>query len=258
MGYSLGAIETVFIAGAQKHRAPDALHFERFVAINPPVDLRYAARGFDSYFDAPLQWPEAERDQKVKELAMKAFLIVRHGPAEGKGLPIDRTESEFLIGLTGRTTILNTLAAIEAKGGKPLRIPPQDRDRRGPMLDLVNESSLSHYAEELIIPYYLDKRAHRIDRDQLAFEAGLRSQEETLRTNDKLRIFTNANDFILGAENLAWLREVAGDKLVVSPDGGHLGNMHLEPVQEIVFGMLGSAGGAELASENRLERRELQ
>jgi hypothetical protein len=126
------------------------------------------------------------------------------------------------------------------------------------MLDVVNQSSLQHYAEELIIPYYLKKRRYRVERDELAREAGLRSQEETLRTNDKLRIFTNANDFILGEENLAWLREVAGDKLVVSPDGGHLGNIHLEPVQEIVFGMLGSAGETHLASGTRLEGRELQ
>jgi hypothetical protein len=141
MGYSLGAIETIFIAGDQKHPPPDALHFDRFVAINPPVDLRYAARGFDGYFDAPLKWPEEERDQRVKELAMKAFLVVQQGLPDGKGLPLDRTESEFLIGLSGRTTIMNTLAAIEAKGGKPLRIEPEDGDRRGPMLDVVNESS---------------------------------------------------------------------------------------------------------------------
>ena len=258
MGYSLGAIETIFLAAAQKHRSPGALRFDRFVAINPPVDLRYAASGFDGYFDAPLRWPEEERDQKVKELAMKAFLVVRDGVPEGKGLPFDRIESEFLIGLTGRTTILNTVAAIEAKGGNPLRIESQDGDRRGPMLDIVNQSSLRHYADQLIIPYYLEKQGHRIDREQLAFEAGLRSQENTLRTNDKLRIFTNANDFILGEENLAWLREVAGDKLVVSPDGGHLGNIYLEPVQEIVFGMLGSAGEAQLAAEVRLGAPGLQ
>ena len=38
MGYSLGAIESLFLAATQDLRHADALRFERFVAINPPVD----------------------------------------------------------------------------------------------------------------------------------------------------------------------------------------------------------------------------
>ena len=50
MGYSLGAIETVFIAGAQKHRPPDALRFDRFVAINPPsLSSGRIGRGFPPF-----------------------------------------------------------------------------------------------------------------------------------------------------------------------------------------------------------------
>ncbi len=54
IGYSMGAIETLHIAVLDNGtRGP--LRFDRFVAINPPPDLPYAARSFDRYFDAPLQ-----------------------------------------------------------------------------------------------------------------------------------------------------------------------------------------------------------
>jgi ABC-type transporter lipoprotein component MlaA/pimeloyl-ACP methyl ester carboxylesterase len=241
IGYSLGAIEALHIAAAEDSRSPDALRFERYVAINPPVDLRYAARGFDGYFNSPLRWPEEERDERVKELAMKGFLVAQHGLPEGKPLPVNRIESEFLIGLAGRATIIGALAAIEKRIGHGLEIRREEIEGRGPLLDIVNQSSLDNYAAQLTTPYYLEKRRHRVDADELAFEAGLRSLEKALRTNEKIRIVTNANDFILGEENLAWLREVVGDRVTVFPDGGHLGNMHLPVVQKAVLAALGSA-----------------
>jgi len=240
MGSSLGAIQTLFIAAAQKNRPRDALRFDRFVAINPPVNMRYAASQFDGYFDAPLRWPEEERDQKVKELAMKAFLIVEEGLDEGKPLPFDRTESEFLVGLSGRTTMLETLAAIEMKGGGVLEM--REEPDRGPLLDQINQSSLRRYAEELIIPYYLSQPGQHLDPDGLAEAAGLHALERTLRRDERIHIVTNANDFLLGQEDLAWLRETVGERLIVFPDGGHLGNMHVAAVQEAVFAGLESTG----------------
>ena len=62
MGYSLGGIATLFVSQIErKASGPGALHFERVVAINPAVNLEYAAGLFDQYFDAPLAWPAAER-----------------------------------------------------------------------------------------------------------------------------------------------------------------------------------------------------
>ena len=238
MGYSLGGIETLFVAAAQKERAPDALRFDRFVAINPPVEVRYAALQFDAHFDAPLRWPEEERDQRVKELIMKAFLVLQQGLEEGKPLPFSRSESEFLIGFMGRTLLNDAMAAIEAKGAPSLTLQEEDAEHRGPLLALINQSSFRNYADQLIIPYYLKELGGGLDRDQIARKAGLRSQEQMLRTNDRIHIFTNANDFIMGDENLAWLRGVAGDRLTVFPQGGHLGNLHLEPVQQAVLGAL--------------------
>lgn len=239
MGYSLGAIETLFIAGAQDNRPADALRFDRFVAINPPVMLRYSASRFDSYFDAPLQWPVQERDQKIKELAMKTFLVGQKGVPEGKKVPFDRSESEFLVGFSGRTMLASALDAIERKGNKVLDIRPEMEEGRGLLLSGINQSNFGRYGSELIIPYYLGMREHGLTGDRVAAEASLRAQERLLRSDDKIRIFTNADDFILGDENLAWLRKTAGNRLTVFPEGGHLGNLHKETVQKAIMDALG-------------------
>lgn len=248
-GYSMGGIESLFLAAAANGRPQGALHFERVVAANPPVDLRYAGSQFDAYFDAPLRWPAEERDQRVQEVAMKAFLVAREtlagdgtvarqaagSPAGPSALPFDREESEFLIGLSGRTTLINALQAIDQRGDATLEIPRNERDgERGPLLSVVNRSSLRNYADELAIPYYLGKTGNTLSRDELARSASLYAIEDTLRSDKRIRIFHNVDDFIVSGEEMEWLRDVMGERLKVFPGGGHLGNLHRPEVLQAI------------------------
>jgi pimeloyl-ACP methyl ester carboxylesterase len=246
LGYSMGALESIFIAERDGANG-NALGLERVVAINPPVDLAYAAQGFDGFFDAPMRWPEAEREKRIIELAMKAFLLAQQGmPADGR-LPLSRIESEFLIGLSGRTTILNAISASEQRGGKALRVTADERAREGALLSEVNEGSVGNYGRELAVPYF--EKTSGKSRDELWNEANLHHHESWLRAESRVRAFTNQNDFILGAENLAWLEGVLGDRLVVFPDGGHLGNLYVPAVHEKILDALGPAApGASAAA----------
>jgi hypothetical protein len=243
MGYSLGALETLFIADAQRRGATGELEFERSLAINPPVEIRYAARQFDAYFDAPLAWPEAERDRRIQEPVMKAFLVARGQltgeaepePEQGDRLPLDRTESEFLIGVSGRTTLMNALLALEERGIPVLEIDDQTDAGRGPLLGPINQRSFDQYASQLIIPYYRGLPGETRSADELAHDAGLRSIGETLRDDPRIRVFTNVDDFILGEEGLAFLRDAVRERLHVFPGGGHMGNLDVPEVQQQIF-----------------------
>jgi ABC-type transporter lipoprotein component MlaA len=233
LGYSLGAIESLFIAGAQDSRPPEALRFERVVAINPPVDLQHAARQFDGYFDAPLRWPDEERDERVKRTGMKVYLMTQPDVTLQEGFPFDRTESEFLVGFYARVGLIEALAAIKAQGARTLEIKPEKDARGRVLLGRINQTTLERYANELIIPFYRERTG--LDREALAAQAGLHAQEELLRGSERVHVLTNADDFILGQESLAWLRATAGERLTVFPRGGHLGNLHVEAVRERVF-----------------------
>lgn len=240
MGYSLGAIETLFVAAAQSGRPKDAIPFDRFVAINPPVNLRYALRQFDGFFDIPLKWPESERNQRVKETAMKAFLVLRgEGKEQEARLPFTREESQFLIGFMGRTMMMDTLAAIEERGGGRLQL--QKQPNRGPLVSRINQSSFARYAEELIIPHLLTKHGSGASNESLVEAASLTSLTGALAENDRIRILTNANDFILSEDDLRWLQQNLGSRVTVFPDGGHLGNLYLPAVQTVVLEALGKA-----------------
>ena len=62
----------------------------------------------------------------------------------------------------------------------------------------------------------------------------------------EVRVFTNANDFIVSDQGRDWLRQTFGDRLRVFPDGGHLGNLADPSVQQAILDAL--APGAEAAS----------
>ncbi len=244
LGYSLGGIESLFIAAQQEERAAEGLRFDSVVAINPPVDLRHAARNFERYFDAPLRWPFLERDRRVLEVGLKSFMVGIEGLESGKPLPFDRTESEFLVGLAARNTIINTLSAIEDRTGQGLGIKSGRPKNRGPLLEVVNRSSLARYGEELALPYLLRQRPEAT-REILADEANLVAVRHALENDDRIRVLTNANDFLLDEGDLEWLRETLGSRLTVFPDGGHLGNLYRPEVQQAVLEALDSLRNAD-------------
>jgi hypothetical protein len=251
MGYSLGGIATLFISQVErKATGPGALHFERIVAINPAVNLRYASGLFDSYFDAPKQWPETERRDKTTEAVKKAYVLAQ-GEDEDlirkhQTLPFTRDGSEFLIGLSSRAMTMQTIAACSERGGKALKDLPGGGAGgfEGPFAIDVESNTLKRYMDELAIPYFVEKEGGTRTVAQLFDAANLYSQEAGLRDDERIAVFTNKDDFILQASDLAWLENVFAGRITVFPGGGHLGNMYMPQVQAAFMQGLGATEGA--------------
>jgi ABC-type transporter lipoprotein component MlaA len=257
LGLSLGALEALHIAagsaaGADAPAAagsdgcgspgsagprPGALRFERIVAVSPPVDVASAARRFDEYFDAPLRWPEAERDARVLELGKKAVVLATRGLGDAR-LPFDRIESQFLIGLNSRDVVHNALVAIRRRTGRGLAFQPADDPERGPLLEEVNRSSFSAYVEQVVLPPLRAGAPEPTTIDTLLARAGLREIGPALARDPRVRVVANADDFLLAPEQLRWLRETLGERVTLFPSGGHLGNLWAPDVQAAIAAAL--------------------
>jgi pimeloyl-ACP methyl ester carboxylesterase len=236
LGVSLGAAQALHIAAQPE----GALHFERIVAVNPPVDFMRAAHRFDEFFDAPLRWPPEERDQRVLEIGKKALALL-DGAVTDPRLPFDRIESEFLIGLNGRDAVHNAMVAIRAKTGRGLRLEPELDPKRGWLLEEVNHSSFDGYLRHLVVPHFLETVGTAATIDSLLEASGLRGLGPALAADPRVAVITNADDFLLAPEDIAWLRETLGTRATVFPEGGHLGNLWVPEVQEAIFSALGPA-----------------
>jgi ABC-type transporter lipoprotein component MlaA len=252
MGYSLGGIAALFISQIERQASgPGALHFDRIVAINPAVNLQYAASLFDSYFDAPLSWPAEQRRDKTTEAVKKAFVISQGSEEETvkirkyKTLPFTRPGSEFLIGLSSRATTIQAIAASQQRGGKALTlIPPEPGMFHGPFAVEIESNTLKRYMDELAIPYFVEKEGGARSAEQLFAAGNLYSQEAGLRDDSRIVVFTNKDDFILQASDLAWLESVFAGRITVFPSGGHLGNMFMPQVQAAFMEGLGATAKA--------------
>lgn len=79
-GYSLGALHLLHLA-AMEEKA-DTLKIDRYVVINPPVDLLYALKMMDSFCDIPKNMTRREFTTMASDAAMKIFLASsgRKGP----------------------------------------------------------------------------------------------------------------------------------------------------------------------------------
>jgi ABC-type transporter lipoprotein component MlaA len=235
IGLSLGAAHALHIAAQPE----DALRFERIVAVNPPVDFLVASRRFDEFFDAPLRWPADERDRRVLEIGKKALALF-DGEVSDPRLPFDRIESEFLIGLNGRDAVHNAMVAIQTATGRGVLLQPELDPARGWLLEEVNHSSFDAYVRHLVLPHFLGSDPNT-SVEGLLEASGLHEIAPALAANPRVAIFTNADDFLLGEGDAAWLRAALGERVTIFPQGGHLGNLSVPEVQDAIFRALSSA-----------------
>jgi hypothetical protein len=235
LGLSLGAAHALHIASQPE----GALHFERIVAVNPPIDFLRAAERFDDFFDAPLRWPAKERDRRVLEIGKKALALL-DGKIGNPRLPFDRIESEFLIGLNGRDAVHNAMVAIRRATGRGLRMEEELDPGRGWLLEEVNQSSFDAYVRHLVLPHFLEQGARAATVESLLQASGVRSIGAALAADPRVSVVTNADDFLLGPDDVTWLRETLRERAIVFPAGGHLGNVWMPEVQDAIFHALGA------------------
>jgi hypothetical protein len=99
-------------------------------------------------------------------------------------------------------------------------------------LEEINAVSSYFYADQFVGPYY---KTDGLTLDEMQEHVGLTYVGPALAKQKNLKIITNADDFILGEEGLAWLRATVGDRLTTFPTGGHLGNLWDEKVQQQII-----------------------
>ena len=100
----------------------------------------------------------------------------------------------------------------------------QTRHNRGVLLtDLTRSARRSAYLEGVVR-----------DEHELFDQNDLRPRAARLGVNQRIRIFTNRNDFLYNTEDVRWLEQTFGDRLRLFEDGGHLGNLYRPDVKEAI------------------------
>jgi hypothetical protein len=248
MGYSMGALESLFIAANEPTNqlpvAPKSdgggplIKFDRYVAINTPVRMAHGISTLDELYQAPLDWSGAERTDNIENTFLKVAALSKSTLTPQTSLPFNAIESKFLIGLTFRLSLRDIIFSSQRRNNQGVLLRPIRNFRRDPVYQEILQYSYRDYYEKFVIPYYW---THGIDSTAETLEkAGdLRTYEAALRANPNIRVIVNQNDFLLAEEDLDWLRATfTPEQLTVFTKGGHLGNLFNPGVQKSILAAL--------------------
>jgi len=234
IGLSMGGFQTLQIAAREKSQSKDLLVADRYVAINSPVDLKIGAGFLDAFYKAPLQWPQDDRHERINQTTAKALMMLAPGlRAKMPPVTFGGNESKYLIGLNFRFILRDAIFNSQSRHNLGQIQAPLSSWSRNSAYDEISHWSYSDYFHKLVVPYYATRG---ISASEILHEADLRNKSSELRSNSKVRVLSNRNDFLLGSDDVAWLKSTfSGKRLTMFPNGGHLGNLSSPPMRAAIL-----------------------
>jgi hypothetical protein len=270
MGYSLGAYHALFIAAAERAGSP-LVGFDRYVTLDAPIQLLTGMRKVDAFYDAQRAFPPAERETRVQEILWRTLELAqgergrsgdfsRMSPATEPSsqlrprgaLPFTDLEARYLVGLDFRLALVDVLGSIEDRNDFGVLQTERNFLRRESAYAEMASYSFEGYVYAFVLPYVRDRLGRVSGMDDLIAQSDLRSVEDGLRGNPKIRHFANRNDFLTTAEDVAWITATLGAEQVrLFPTGGHLGNLYKPEVQAEIMASI--ADLLEPVPESRIQ-----
>jgi ABC-type transporter lipoprotein component MlaA len=238
MGYSMGALDSLYIASTESTNQLPLIKFDRYVAINTPVQTLHGVSKLDEFFQAPMAWPDAVRTENLENTFLKVASLSKRKLTPQTSLPFNAIESKFLIGVTFRFILRDIIFDSQRRHNQGILQHPIRNSRRDPVYQEILKYSYEDYFEKFVVPYY-QARGMASAAETLKTDGDLRTYDAGLRANSKTRVIANQNDFLLTKEDLEWLHATfAPEQLTVFAEGGHLGNLFNPAVQKAILGAL--------------------
>ena len=236
MGYSMGALHSLFVAATAPTNQSGLIQFDRYVAIDTPVRLLHGVSKLDEFYQAPLEWPGTERADNIENTFLKVAALSQTKLTPETSLPFNAIESKFLIGLTFRLILRDVIFSSQRRNNQGVLQHPIKNLRRDPVYQEILNFSYRDYFEKFVIPNYQALGLASPTAAAVEEAGDLRTYGAALRANPNIRIIVNENDFLLSAEDLIWLRATfSPDQLTVFAQGGHLGNLFNPSVQQTLL-----------------------
>lgn len=233
VGMSMGGYIALNLAVRDDKSDSGLMKFDRYVAINSPVDMVYSANLVDKFFNAPLAWPKANRQALVNNTLHKATASGILSDKEKSPMLFGKVESEYLVGLSFRFGLRDMIYSSQIRNNHGILQTKLSRWKREPAYNEIMHYSYHDYFYKFAAPYYNKKG---ISTKELLRYSNLRNIEQKLRNQSKIRYITNSNDFMLHNDDLSWLKKTfSSSQLFIFPQGGHLGNVNSPPVKKAVI-----------------------
>jgi hypothetical protein len=239
MGFSLGAFHSLLIASGDRANPQPLLKFDRYVAIDPPVNLMFGIAQLDKFYNSPLAWPAAVRSQTMQATFEKAFALAKEPPAGAAApaaLNFDADESRFLIGSGFRFILRDVIYSSQRRNNQGVLKAKLNESRREPAYEEILQYSYEDYIQKFAAPYYLARGVDLADYRTMMAAGDLYAHERALKDHANIRVIANRNDILMNAQDVTWLQQTFDpSRITLFDQGGHGGNLATPEVQRAII-----------------------
>ena len=236
-GYSLGALQAAFVSHLDETK--QAFNFKRVLMINPPVNLLTSVSLLDRLVHADVKgvnnnttFYDLIMNKLTRYFHEKGYIDLNEAVLfdfQQSGQKLSDEQLAMLIGAAFRfasADISFTSDLINRRGLiTPPNYPMSDGTSLTPFFKRALQCDFECYLHDQLSPYWLSQNPGR-SFEQMVFTFSLHALEAYLKNSDKFLVMHNADDFIINASDLAFLRRTFGERLLVYPHGGHCGNLN--------------------------------
>ena len=230
MGVSLGALEGAYLSVLDAEERK--IGIEKYLLVNPPLDLYYALKKVDEWHALQNKFG---RD-KSKEIVAKAIGIVESFSEDSRDDPavFDRLakdfasftteELQFLIAEDLQTLLPELVYVTQVIHDQKVLTTAKDQVRK--RLQEAQGLTFMDYNEKIGLPLWRNQEGEpQADLESFIKRGSLAPILDRLRSNSKVHIMHNADDFLADKKSIEDLKEALGDQVTLYPYGGHLGNL---------------------------------
>jgi hypothetical protein len=236
LGYSLGGANAAVVKSIDATEAKIKIH--RAVMIDPPVSLFSSIGRLDKLFAINIGSDEDALERLYRRLYAELANLYRASARVqidedfilGAAATALKTDAEFsaAIALSFRVDLVNVFFAGDLYAGTGVVVDPKHPPKVGDSLEetqrILRNKPFSEYFTKVFAPYYLQRRPNSTAASLIA-DNRLDIIGDALRNDSDYYVQTNSDDVILDKQELAWLRDTLGSRIVVYDHGGHLGNV---------------------------------
>jgi hypothetical protein len=230
LGVSLGALEGAYLSVIDANERK--IGIVNYLLINPPIDLHYAIKQID-------EWSGLEKKfgpQRSRELVSKALAILDSFSGEKPDDPavIDRLakklagftteELRYLIAETLQSQLYELIYVTQIIQDQ--NVLPASKDDMRKRLQKAKSLTLGDYHRKIAVPLWRKQLGDpQEDPESFLQRSSLLPIMDRLRSNPKVHISHNLDDFLAERKSIEALKEAMSDQVTLYPYGGHVGNL---------------------------------
>lgn len=230
LGLSDGALYSAYLS--KMDEAKRQIGIQTYLLVNPPVDLFEAIRKIDKMADIGKDYPV----NKKKRLEDYAFGVVSesmardsHDPAYfedwDKRFKLRDSQIEYLIGKSMRDAVGDAIYAIDIANDATVLKTPVSEGHRSDRLEEARSFSLMDYVDRFLIPRLQRSDYKTMNLKELEALNSIRSIASALENDRSVFLMHNLDDILVSREDILYLKKALGDRAIIYPHGGHLGNL---------------------------------